>query len=309
SDNVGIRSARLYVDGVAQTATTYSCDFTYAVPCGDRPGGELVLDTRSLSDGTHSVRVAASDPADNEVKSTAQAITVDNGAPGAPQSLAVDGGDAWRVGNSFGVSWTNPAGQVAPVTVAHYEICSSDGSSCQPEQQVAAQDVSRIDNVSVPEAGEWRLKVWLEDSAGNSSPGSASTVILRYGVPPSDAHEAPIASSPVDTSVSDPASAIGAESPPNVFATPVVRASTSLRLRSARYSHGRLVLVGRIASAASGALTISVGKTTLRRSVRGGAFRLILRVRRAPRKVLIRYAGSARFLPARASCPVRRPVT
>jgi hypothetical protein len=312
ADNVGIRSARLYVDGVAQAATTYSCDFTYAVPCSDRPTGELVLDTRNLPDGLHNVQVAASDPAGNEAKSSAHAITVDNGAPAAPRSLAVDGGEAWRADNAFSVSWTNPAGQVAPITVAHYEVCSSDGTGCQPERRVVGPGVSRIDNISVPATGEWRLKVWLEDSAGNSSPGSASVVLLRYGVDPasaSGAHQAPIAPSPVDSSVADPAANTGAQSRPKGFVSPIPRASSTLRLRSARYSHGRLVLVGRIASGASGALTIRVGATALRRRVRGGSFRLVLRVHRAPRAVQVRYLGSPRFLPARASRRVRRTVT
>src|SRR5207248_10439344 len=72
SDNVGIRSARYYIDGRALAATTYPCDFTFAVPCSNRSGSAHSLDTRTLADGAHSVQLAASDPASNEAKASSR---------------------------------------------------------------------------------------------------------------------------------------------------------------------------------------------------------------------------------------------
>ena len=73
------------------------------------------------------MQVGALDPASNEFKTPPQEITVDNGAPDLPRNLTVVGGDGWRSENSFSVSWINPGGQVAPVAVAHYEVCNVEG--------------------------------------------------------------------------------------------------------------------------------------------------------------------------------------
>lgn len=315
SDNAGIRSARLYADGRPVVDTTYSCDFTYAVPCSNLSGAQLAIDTRSLVDGSHSVVIAASDPAGNEVRSAAQTVTVDNGAPAAPQGISVDGGPDWRAANSFSVSWMNPGSQVAPIAAANYQVCRSDGSNCQPQGRLAGQDLSRIDGVAVPSTGEWSMRVWLEDAAGNSDPAHAAVATLRYGSAPQPSPDPSASTVPL---TSDPAS--GGSSPLDLLTAPLAaqtttaRANAHLRLTSARLSHGRILIRGRIARAARGRLALTVRLKhgpTLRRTVtlRGGRF--VASVRSRPRttfggSVLARFAGSASLLPARAVLRFRR---
>jgi hypothetical protein len=318
SDNAGVRSGVLYVDGVPEATATYSCDFTYAVPCENKNGAELVLDTRPLADGTHSVRVAARDPAANEAKSSAQTITVDNGAPTPPEGLAVDGGNGWHASNSFAVSWSNPGGQVAPVATAHYEVCASDGMSCQPKQQVAAQDVSHIDGISVASTGEWQLRVWLEDAAGNVDPAQLATATLRYG-------SAPVTTTPELTPTPTPDAGVVTTADtstttttrPTSSQTTSIRRNPSLRLSSARLGHGRVVVRGRLARGAHVRLSLTLrlsGDRVLRRTVvlHGGRFTVAIRasgVGRLRGSVLARTLGNPKFRAGRATLRVPDPRT
>jgi len=175
SDNVGIRSARAYVDGVAQPAVTYSCDFTYTVPCSDRPNAVLELDTSALDDGVHQVQVGVTDAAGNETRSAARTVTVDNDAPSAPAGLSI----ASQAGDTFDVTWTNPPGQVAPVVAARWQLCDSAGIRCTSGEQRGA-GVDRLTAIRVPGTGEWQLSVALEDEAGNYSQQNAAGIALRY---------------------------------------------------------------------------------------------------------------------------------
>jgi hypothetical protein len=309
SDNVGIRSARLYVDGAAQPAVTYTCDFTYTVPCSNKTGAELTLDTRALSDGTHTVQVAASDAAGNEQKSSARSITVDNGAPASPVGIGIDGGGDWHASNSFAVSWTNPTGQVAPIAAAHYAVCAADGTSCQPEQQVPGQDIARVDGISVPGPGTWQLQLWLGDAAGNADAAQHSTVLLRYGSAPLT--EVPDSASPTATDLSVP---IAEPNSPDSVAAPIATIPSfstptllrpALVLTSARFSHRRLVIRGRTARGAAGRITVRIRSGTRVVRVRGGTFRIALRLRLKPRSVSVSYAGSALFAPQTRRAPVR----
>lgn len=310
SDNVGIRSSRLYVDGSPLGATTYGCDFTYVIPCSDKSGAALALDTRSLSDGTHSVDVAASDAALNESRSAARTITVDNGAPEAPLGLAVDGG-ATRSTAAFAVSWTNPAGQVAPIVAAQWRICDSNGNQCRTGRE-PGESITSISGLALDGLGDWRVSVWLEDAAGNVSPTNSATVAVNYSLPGPDAPSttdrppdaAPVlASNPVDSAVADPA-----RSEPTPTLSPA-RSVAGLRITSARYSRGRLIVAGRTTSSASGQLTVTLRTdkraTKIRRTVRGGGFRIVIPMRKRPRSFTVRYAGSPRFLPATLRRTVR----
>jgi hypothetical protein len=86
------------------------------------------------------------------------------------------------------------------------------------------------------------------------------------------------------------------------------RSSPALQLRSARYSRGRLLIVGRTAPRASGRLRITArtGRRLMRvrRTVNGGSFRLVIRMSR-PQRITLRFAGSELFLPAILSRTVR----
>lgn len=314
TDNTGIRAGRIYVDGVLAGSATYDCDFTYAVPCKDRSGAEVPLDTRSLADGPHSVQVAAVDPAGNETRSSSQSVVVDNNAPGAPSALAVDRGPDWRDSNSFDVGWSNPADAGSPVASAHYAICSVDGSGCLAEQQSGGTDISHLSGISVPSPGAWALRVWLEDAAGNVDSARNAEVTLRFGSDPATT-TSPVLDAPAKpTETTDPSPALTDQlTAPSLTTSPkpaIVRADPRLRLTSARFSRGRLVLRGRSATKLPLALTVRLrhGRVLHRHTtVRGGQFKLVIRSRQLVRNSIVtaRFAGSTTLAPARTTLRAR----
>jgi len=86
SDNTGIKSARLVVDGNELDSYSYPYDETKALPAGNRSDERLVLDTRRLSEGPHTVQLVVVDSGGNE-QSYEKSIVVDN------QPDQGDGGD------------------------------------------------------------------------------------------------------------------------------------------------------------------------------------------------------------------------
>ena len=187
SDNVGVKFVHGQLDGVHNFSIhDFSdpgwpdwarCDFARPRPCQDLAAA-VTLDTTSVSDGAHTVRLAAYDAAGNP-ETHDHAIRVDNHAPLAPRGVDVRGGEAWRAANGFDLAWTNPAGQVAPIARAHWRLCRADGSECRT-QATDGPDRTTLDGVRVPAAGEWGLSVWLADEAGNADEAlAADPVRLR----------------------------------------------------------------------------------------------------------------------------------
>ncbi len=310
SDNVGIRSSRLYVDDVAQPTTTYSCDFTFTVPCANKTGAELSIDTRGFADGTHSVQVATSDPASNETKSPKQTVTVDNTAPAAPQQLSVVGGSDWRDDDSFSLTWANPAGQVAPIAGARYQICDADGSDCGAPQEASGLDISQLDGVSVPATGAWLVRLWLVDAAGNADPADVASATLRYGSDP-DAGSGPNGSTPPTATTPDASSTETTPTPdPTALSiAPKLLLRPGLRITSARHTGKHLVIRGRTASGAAARLTLRfhAGKQLIRRSVRlrGGSFRIVLTMRAKTRRLTASFPQTELFSAQTVSARVR----
>src|SRR6185436_16490899 len=197
TDNVGIMITRMTVDGEPGEIQDYRdgrwpdwvrCDFLRPRPCVDVVPGGLGLDTAKLTDGAHQMRVEAVDAAGN-VGSLHHEIHVDNHAPAKPSTLAVDGGEGWRRVNDFAARWSNPPGQAAPIARARYLLCL--GTSCTGASR-EGDDVSSL-GLQVPAPGEYTLRVWLEDAAGNHDPDRATDpVTLRFDdEPPVAAFESP----------------------------------------------------------------------------------------------------------------------
>lgn len=178
SDNTGISSTALYVDGRKVDDRTRDCDYTRPLPCSDVSYGRYLFNTRSLPDGVHQYRVEARDAAGN-VGSFAGEIQADNTAPGAPTDVAVDGGEDWRRTNGFRVHWTNPD-SAAPITVARYSLCNTATSTCTSGLR-RGDGIGSIDDLNVPDPGDYTLRVWLEDAAGNVDwSNSSAAVHLRF---------------------------------------------------------------------------------------------------------------------------------
>ena len=211
SDNVGVKSASENLAGNADS-TRAACDYSQRIPCPNGPGRIEVETERTVNEGTQSLHVAAQDAAGNTAESATVMARIDNTAPGTAQ-VGVEGGEAWRNRNDFDAAWENaPEPDRAPITAAHYRVCRVGSGDCVSDSRGGAS-IARLDNLTVPAPGEWELRLWREDAAGNQQPDNASLPVkLRFDPePPKLGFEAPSAADPtrVSVQVTDPISGLG----------------------------------------------------------------------------------------------------
>lgn len=180
SDNSGISDLSIVKDTDLPTVASNACDSTRPIPCP--PGAtDFVVDTSTMKpDGPHSVTFVARDAAGN-ASQVRRDLLVDNTPPAAPDQLMVDGGDGWSRSNAFTVGWHNPfAGQGAPIAAAAYQLCPASGGPCQTGEREGT-DITSLDGLAVPDRGDWLLRVWLRDAAGNANEDAApQPVHLRF---------------------------------------------------------------------------------------------------------------------------------
>lgn len=201
SDNVGVKGASALVAGGPQGNDVRTCDFSQRIPCPSGPGS-IEVNTGNAPEGSQPLTVAAEDAAGNRAESSAVTVRIDNGAPGAVP-VAVAGGEAWRNGNDFDLGWANPEEpDRAPITAAHYRVCRAGTNECVGGDRGGAA-ISAIENVTVPAPGEWELRLWREDEAGNQETANASQPVrLRFDPePPQLGFEASTADDPTRVSV------------------------------------------------------------------------------------------------------------
>ncbi len=166
SDNAGIRELRVLADGRPVTGQNFPCDVTQRAPCPSAADLDNRLASAAVGgDGRHQLRLVAVDSAGNQ-SHVDRDVLIDNSAPDAPENLTVAGGDGWRSTNAFDVAWKNPVQEHAPIMAAEYELCRPSGRDCVTRVEEKA-GIERIEALKVPEAGEWELKLWLRDAAGN----------------------------------------------------------------------------------------------------------------------------------------------
>ncbi len=176
----GVASIVLSADGRPVETYTAPCNFTFAQPCPSSTGTQtLTLPTTQLSDGTHMLTLVATDAAGNQSTVASQEITVENGAPPPPVGLSATATQTG--GSTFTATWSDPTGQLAPITGALYQVCPASGSSAcsAPASAPAAGPAT----VTVPGPGSWSIAVWLTNAAGNASPANAAHT--NVVVPPS----------------------------------------------------------------------------------------------------------------------------
>jgi hypothetical protein len=185
----GLRHVHLHAGGARRATDSRSCwtaggVYTRLVPCPLSASGSIGLDTSALADGAHQLNLLAEDASGQGSWGAQQTVLADNHAPTAPTSLTVAAGDGWRRQNGFAVGWTNPGGQHAPLAKAHYTLCKQ-GGSCAPAGVRTATNPSSLAELQVPSAGDWLLRVHLEDSAGNvDSSHPSEPVHLRFDPDP-----------------------------------------------------------------------------------------------------------------------------
>lgn len=201
ADNAGVRSAVVLLGGLRPGTDWRACSYALRVPCPNGRG-QIEVETGRVPEGSQPMAVLVEDAAGNAAASAPVTVRIDNAAPGAvPVSLA--GGESWRNrNNDFDAVWTNPPeGDRAPISAAHYRICRAGTKECVGGERAGA-GIARIDNLTVPSPGEWVLRLWRGDAAGNQQPANASLPVkLRYDPePPELGFEQPSAEDPTRVS-------------------------------------------------------------------------------------------------------------
>jgi hypothetical protein len=201
SDNVGIKSASALISGGGRGDDLRPCDYSQRIPC-QSGGGSIDVDTRGAPEGSQRLTVVAEDGAGNRAESAAVTARIDNAPPGAV-SVSVNGGEVWRKSNDFDITWANPPEpDRAPITAAHYRLCRAGSNECVGGDRAAAA-IAAIVNLTVSAPGEWELRLWREDAAGNQQMANASQPVrLRFDPePPQLGFETPNAEDPTRVSV------------------------------------------------------------------------------------------------------------
>jgi hypothetical protein len=211
SDNVGVKEAIVYIASQVAGQAPRACDFSQRIPCSNGQG-QIEAKTESLPEGTQPLAVVAIDTAGNQATSASMTARIDNTPPGTTQ-VGVEDGEAWRNRNDFDVAWQNaPEPDRAPITAAHYRVCRVGTGECVGDSRSGAS-IARVDDLAVPAPGEWELRLWREDAAGNQQPENASLPVkLRFDPePPKLGFEAPAAADPtrISVQVTDPISGLG----------------------------------------------------------------------------------------------------
>jgi len=177
----GIQQNRLEIDNQLVASQNHGCDYTYPHPCADQTD-TFNYATTQLSDGPHTAKVVSYDGAQDSpltaIKTTT--INIDNTAPARVNGVTVAGGEGWHTGNSFGISWTNPSqGNGSPVAAVHYSLCLAPNPTSCPvtNGRVAGTGINSLSGLTVPARGDYLLRVWDEDAAGNVNASTASDAV------------------------------------------------------------------------------------------------------------------------------------
>jgi len=176
SDNVGVQA----VGVTGLEGDDRACDYRQVVPCPNGRG-QVQVDTSRLGEGTQHLPLFAVDSASNTTSFAGpQPARIDRTAPGVV-AVALDGGEGWRSTNGFAARWTNPAeNDRAPIVTAHYSLCPATGGECLRGER-SGEGIAQLADLAVPTMGEWRLRVWRGDQAGNQQAENASLPVpLRY---------------------------------------------------------------------------------------------------------------------------------
>lgn len=210
----GIRFDRLRVDGgTRQTVDSGPwCDLASNGATGEFgrqfqpcPNGSwdhsYGFDTASVSDGSHTVQVCSQDygqavglNGSGGESCDQRSVKVDNHPPAAPGGLTIATPNPNRYLEHFGAQWTLPSDPGSPVRKVHYDVVDAAGKTVVGERIVSGTNPTKLDDIAGPKAaGDYRLRVWLEDEVGFAGP-VATVPIPHDTTPPAAPQEIAVAS-------------------------------------------------------------------------------------------------------------------
>jgi hypothetical protein len=221
----GLKVERLRIDGALRWVLDYQAAGACATststvngewarnfnpcPTGGPFPRSYALDTSTLADGGHNLSICTQDFGQYQGLSGTggescdqRAIRTDNTPPGAPSNLEVTSANSARYLQDFAAHWQLPLNEGSPITRAHYEIVDSEGHVVLPEHTVEGANISSIPEIEGPlQAGDYQLRLWLEDAVGFTGP-AATTQIPHDTVAPA---------APQDVSVTPPSTSRAAD--------------------------------------------------------------------------------------------------
>lgn len=195
----GIRMESLYIDGTNPFTIDHAseCDvgFNGAIglfarsfqPCATASNPIprwYNVNTSAYADGAHTLRVCTWDFAqwqgyngNGGASCDQRTILTDNTPPGAPAGLEVTSANPARYLQRFGAKWQLPPNQGSPIAAVHYDIVNAAGNVVVPERTVSATNPSALSEIEGPKsAGDYRLRLWLEDSVGFIGPVATAPI-------------------------------------------------------------------------------------------------------------------------------------
>jgi hypothetical protein len=99
--------------------------------------------------------------------------------PAAPQELQVTSPGTSRSAQGFDLRWRDVADDGSPIVAAHYQVTDNAGKvivATQTESGNAVQSIPEL--TTAPQAGAYKVRVWLEDAEGNQ--GAPASAPLAY---------------------------------------------------------------------------------------------------------------------------------
>ncbi len=201
----GMRFERLRVDGGERYSIDWrgNCNIDYnggvgefardfqPCPIGGPWGRTYGLNTAAFSDGGHTVQVCSQDYGQSVGLSGSggescdqRSIHVDNNPPAAPGGLAISTSNPGRYLSHFGAHWSLASDPGSPIAKVHYNVVNAAGEVVVPEKTISATNPTELKDIEGPaKPGDYRLRVWIEDSVGFNSP-VASIPVPHDTVPP-----------------------------------------------------------------------------------------------------------------------------
>jgi hypothetical protein len=207
----GLRFERMRVDRGERLALDWrpTCDLGANAAIGEfardfRPcpvgstSRNLPFDTGSLADGGHTLQVCSQDygqAAAGGESCDQRTIRTDNTAPGPVADLQVTSANPARYLDRFGARWTLSPDPGSPIVKVHYSVLDAADKVVVGEKVFSAANPSELTDITGPaRAGEYHLRVWLEDEVGLIGP--ATTAPIPHDTTPPPAPQALSVTSP-----------------------------------------------------------------------------------------------------------------
>lgn len=144
-------------------------------PCPSSLGFSDTVDLRGLPDGYNELRINATDAIGNSADGQPIGFYLDGTPPAAPQQVVVDGLNAngWTSRGTTPLRWSN-SGETTPkptqsgLARAWYDIRPNFAGGVDPAAREATYgEFDKIDDLGLPGDGDWTVRLWMVDMAGN----------------------------------------------------------------------------------------------------------------------------------------------